>query len=195
MISAVVLAAGQSKRMGRPKINLPWGKTTVLGAILSALQEGGVDKIAVVTGPISIVGLDPRIESKIQFVPNPLAEISEMLVSLQFGLKALCEDVSAALITLGDQPQLQSQTVAGLLSLYQQNKAPIIVPSYKLHRGHPWLIQRNLWAEILELPSSATLRQFLDNHKGSIYYHVVDTESVLMDLDTPEDYMQNIPGV
>jgi molybdenum cofactor cytidylyltransferase len=195
MISAVVLAAGQSKRMGRPKINLSWGETTVLGAVLSALQEGGIDHIVVITGLISIVGLDPWIESKIQFVPNPLAETSEMLVSLQFGLRALSDDVDAALIVLGDQPQIQSQTVAGLLSVYQQNRAPIIVPSYRMRRGHPWLIQRSLWTEILSLPSSVTMRQFLENHKERIYYHNVDTGSILLDLDTPEDYQRYKPEV
>ncbi len=69
----------------------------------------------------------------------------------------------------------------------QQPKA-IIIPSYQLKRGHPILIDRALWPEVLALPETATLRDFVRAHEAQICYVVVETDSVLKDLDTPEDY-------
>jgi molybdenum cofactor cytidylyltransferase len=68
----------------------------------------------------------------------------------------------------------------------------LIIPSFQNRRGHPWLAGRNLWPEILALPPSTSSRQFLDAHAGQIEYITAD-ESILQDLDTPEDYHRQKP--
>jgi molybdenum cofactor cytidylyltransferase len=62
------------------------------------------------------------------------------------------------------------------------------VPSYQLHRGHPWLVSRALWPAVFALHSPETLRDFLKQHAAQITYLPVESASILQDLDTPEDY-------
>src|SRR3990172_705632 len=110
MITAIILAAGESKRMGEPKMLMPWGKSTVLQTVISTFQAAGVNDILVVTG-----GARDKIESLIgktvQTIFNEDYASGEMLNSIQVGLKEKMREASAALICLGDQPQIQIRTV------------------------------------------------------------------------------------
>ncbi len=188
MIAAVVLAAGQSKRMGRPKMTLPWGDTTVIGRVVTALAEAGLPEILVVTG-----GSRPEVEEALRGLPgraiyNPDFAFTEMLVTFQAGLKELSEDVEAAFVVLGDQPQIETAVVESVITAYRTTHAPIVVPSYQMRRGHPWLLDRSLWSAVLKLRSPATLRDFLNEYKSFIHYLPLQTASILQDLDTPADY-------
>ncbi len=164
MISAIVLAAGESKRMGQPKMLLPWGKSTVLQTVISTLQTAGVDDILVVTGGAH-QQVDMLIGKSVQTVYNENYAEGEMLSSLQAGLSAKKDETRAALICLGDQPQVQVRSVQRILQTYKESQAPIIVPSYQLHRGHPWMVARELWDEILKMRAPQTLRDFLNHHQ------------------------------
>ncbi len=188
MIGAVILAAGQSRRMGRPKMVLPWADTTVIGQVVAVLKSCALDEIVVVTG-----GARDLVEAALQgmgvtFRNNPGFAENEMLESLQIGISSLKEGVEAALVTLGDQPQIQTGVVKSIIDAYETTKAPLVVPSYQMHRGHPWLVDRSLWSSILALHTPDTLRDFLNRHSSQIHYLLVDTRSVLQDLDTPEEY-------
>jgi molybdenum cofactor cytidylyltransferase len=124
----------------------------------------------------------------VKLVFNPRYPEDEMAYSLQAGLLALSEEVEATLVALGDQPQIECTVVQAIMAAYQQSKAALIVPSYKMRRGHPWLIVRSLWPEVQILPSGRTLRDVLNAQAEQINYLQVDTPSILQDLDTPEDY-------
>jgi molybdenum cofactor cytidylyltransferase len=179
--------------MGRPKLMLPWGNTSVIGRVLQVLQAGGVDDILVVTG-----GSRQEVEKVIAGFPvrtryNPDYAESEMVKSLQLGISALGDEIGAALVVLGDQPQVQPEVIGGLLEAFREHGDALIVPSYQMQRGHPWLLGRTLWREVLSLPPSDTLRDFIERHAQDIHYLTVDTASVLQDLDTPEDYQQYRP--
>jgi molybdenum cofactor cytidylyltransferase len=106
------------------------------------------------------------------------------------GLSAKMREASAALICLGDQPQVQERTVRSVCDAFLKNKSPIVVPSYQMKRGHPWLVARPLWDELLEMKSPRTPRDFLKKHARKINYVNVDTASVIEDLDTPEDFLK-----
>lgn len=193
MIAAVVLAAGQSKRMEQPKMVLPWGETTVIGQVIFTLRRAGLDEILVVTG-----GARPEVESAVQGMAvrtlfNRCFAEGEMTLSLQLGLSSLNESVEAALVVLGDQPQIEGGVARAVITAFQKQRAPLIVPSYQMRRGHPWLAARPLWPEILALQPPVTLRDFLNAHNGQIYYLPVETESILQDLDTPEEYRRRRP--
>lgn len=192
MISAVILAAGQSRRMGQPKINLPWGRTTVLGWIIQTLQSAGVQDIWIVTGKHPASGLDVCQAHSVHFVVNPVAETGGMLSSLKVGLRHLPESCTAALVVLGDHPQMEVQTVQSLLEAYLDHPG-IIVPSFQMRRGHPWLLDRRYWHEVLALESPQTLRDYLTQKNDEIYYIDTDTPTILADLDTPEDYERYRP--
>lgn len=188
MISAIVLAAGHSKRMGQQKMLLPWGKTTVIGQVVSTLYIAGVNDIHIVTGGSQTILKDALKEYKVDFIFNKEFENCEMLTSVQVGLSSLGEGSEAAMIVLGDQPQIETQVVRAIMERFLATHHKIIVPSYKMHRGHPWLVGKSNWQEILDLEPPHTLRNFLYVNHDVIDYINIDTPSVLQDLDTQNDY-------
>lgn len=194
IIGAVVLAAGMSRRMGQPKQLLPWGKTTVIGQVVNVLQAAQVAQIVVVTGKSREQVEQTLKNTSAQCVFNPRYETSEMLTSLKVGISRLHDEVQAVLVVLGDQPQIQVSVVQGLIEQYRLGKGVLIVPSYQMRRGHPWLVDRSLWQEILQMDDEReSMRDFLNHHAQDIVYYLVDTPSILTDMDTPEDYQQMRP--
>lgn len=190
MITAIILAAGESKRMGQPKMLMPWGKSTVLQTVISTVQSAGITDILVVTG-----GARQQVEALIgrtvQTVFNEDYKKGEMLSSIQIGLTAKMREASAALICLGDQPQVKERSIRRVCDAFLSNKSSIVVPSYQMQRGHPWLIARPLWDELLAMKAPHTARDFLKKHSNKINYVEVDTPSVIEDLDTPDDYLKS----
>jgi molybdenum cofactor cytidylyltransferase len=193
MITAIILAAGKSKRMGQPKMSLPWGETTVLGQVISILRSAGVEDIVTVTG-----GFREQVEvvaeqqgSRVIF--NKEYASNEMLNSIQYGLQSLKAEAEAALICLGDQPQVQERSVRRVCEAFQRSRSRLVVPSYQMRRGHPWLVARPLWEEILNMRSPGSPRDFLNAHSQEIEYVEIDNSSILEDLDTPEDYLKFKP--
>ncbi len=192
-IGAIVLAAGLSRRMGKPKMLLAWEGKTVLETVVGALLNGGISHLVVVTGAErdQIIALMQPYPVRLVF--NPSFRDGEMLHSLQVGLAALDPDVEAVFIVLGDQPQVQPATIHSIIEEYRKNRAALIIPSYQMHRGHPWLVGRELWAELLDLRAPRTLRDFIQNHETEIDYLNLETPTILADLDTPEDYQKFKP--
>ena len=191
MISAILLAAGQSKRMGQPKMLLPWGQSTVIEQVITTFLKAGVEDLIVVTG-----GARELVESVINLYPvrkvyNKDHATGEMLSSIQCALRVIPEDSEATLIGLGDQPQIQESSVRLICEEYRDSRSPLIVPSFQKRRGHPWLVARPLWNEILALGPPESTRDFLNRHANEIRYVSVDTPSILADLDTPEDYQKS----
>lgn len=192
MISVIILAAGESKRMGQPKMLLPWGKSTILQTVIATFQAAGLTDILVVTGGArrQVEGLIGR---SVQTIFNKGYASGEMLSSLQAGLRVKMTEARAALIALGDQPQVQPRSIQHILQEYKRTNAPLIVPSYQMRRGHPWLVARGLWDEILNMRAPESPREFLNRHAGDIHYVELDTPTTLQDLDTPEDYLKSRP--
>ena len=195
MITAVILTAGESKRMGTPKMLLPWGNTTVLGQVISTYQEAGIEDILVVTGGAKDHVAEIVNRYKVRSVFNESYASGEMLSSLQRGLQVLLPDqkVEAALIGLGDQPQVQAGSVRMIYQTFLRSPAPLIVPSFRMKRGHPWLVAKPLWNELLLLTHPHSPRDFLNRHAEGIHYVEVETPSILADLDTPQDYQNSRP--
>jgi molybdenum cofactor cytidylyltransferase len=209
-IAAVILAAGLSRRMGQPKMALPWGDTTVIGQVVRVLAEVGARPLVVVSGgaaelvvaalvaALGKTGAATRASMRAATraapttttVFNPDFANGEMLASLQVGIRALPDSVEACLVALGDQPQIEVGVVKTILETYLQTGGTLWAPSFHMRRGHPWLIQRALWPDLLSMTSPATVRDFLNRHAAAIQYVAVDRDSILQDLDTPEDYDQ-----
>lgn len=190
MITAIILAAGESKRMGEPKMLLPWGKSTVLQTVISTFQAAGIKDILVVTGGAR-QQVEALIGKTVQTVFNENYQTGEMLSSIQLGLSVKMREAGAALICLGDQPQVEERSVRRICNAFLESKSQIVVPSYQMQRGHPWLAARPLWGELLDMKPPKTPRDFLKKHAREIHYVNVDTPSVIADLDTPEDYLKS----
>lgn len=192
-ISAIILAAGESKRMGQPKMLLPWGEQTIIEHVITVMIKAGIEDIVIVTG-----GAREQVEEIAQKYPvrsvfNEAYHNDEMLWSLQCGLRALEPSAEAMLICLGDQPQVKEGSVRKVCETFAGTKSQIVVPSYQMRRGHPWLAARPLWDEILKMQSPKSPRDFLNAHAKEIQYVEIDNPSILEDLDTPEDYLKFKP--
>lgn len=193
MISAIILAAGESKRMGQPKMLLPWGDHTVIEHVVASFLNGGIKDILVVTG-----GAKSQVETalanySVRIKHNPEYASGEMLSSLQQAIRNMPGETQAALIGLGDQPHVQESSIRAICEAYETSGSSLIVPSFQMKRGHPWLVTRSLWKEILELRPPSTSRDFLNKYSDAIHYVTVDTPTILADLDTPEDYRKSHP--
>ncbi len=182
--------------MGTPKLLLPWAGTTILGQVVSTFAAAGLQEVVVVTG-----AEHTRIESLVADLPgnipirtvlNPAHAGGQMLDSIKVGLSALDARPRAALIGLGDQPQVRLETLQKVISAFIRTSAPLVIPSFHNRRGHPWLVSRTLWQAILELPAQTTARQFLNASTGIVEYVDAD-ESILQDIDTPDEYARQRP--
>jgi len=191
IIAGIVLAAGLSSRMGQSKALLPWaGNRTVIEQILAQLQQAGLARIQVVTGHQAEEVAAKATAMGIATIHNPDYAAGEMLSSLKVGLLAQPEMVSAALVVLGDQPRLEAPIVVQILEAYATGKGEIIAPRYRGQRGHPMLISRRYWDEIVALPAGGAPRDVIRQHPDALYFVDVETDSVLSDIDTPEDYVR-----
>lgn len=184
-----MLAAGLSLRMGLPKVLLPWvNDRSILEHILLQVQTAGVEQLVVVTGRAADEVRETAQRAGAAAAHNPNYQTGEMLSSLKVGLQALPEQIAAALVVLGDQPRIQPDIVSAVIHAYQEGEGNIVAPSYQMRRGHPILIDRRYWDELFALPAGGALRDLLDAHAQEIAYVVVESDSVLRDIDTPEDY-------
>jgi molybdenum cofactor cytidylyltransferase len=188
-VAAVVLAAGMSSRMGQPKVLLPWaGGKTILEHIITQLVLARLSHITVVTGNQADEVKRLALQAGVKVTHNKHYATGEMLSSLKAGLRAMPPHISAVLVALGDQPTIQPRIIGQVMTAYAEGKGEIVAPSYQMRRGHPILIDRRYWQEILDLPEDGAPRDVIERHKDRIAYVNVDTDSVLRDLDTPDDY-------
>lgn len=193
MITAIVPAAGLSTRMGGDvsKPLLPWGKGTVIVQVVSTLLAAGVLDVVVVTGHRREAVEAALAAFPVRCITNPAYTNGEMLASLQAGLRAVPPQQAGALLALADQPQMKPEVVTKILQAFAKGgNQSIVVPSYQMRRGHPILLPRWLWQEVLDLAPGDSLRSSINRHAAAIQHLVVDTPTVLADLDTPGQYQQ-----
>lgn len=185
----IVLAAGLSSRMGTMKVLLPWREgETILDSVLKEVRRVEHSEVLVITGHEADAVDAIAKQHHVRTIHNPDYAVGDMLSSLKVGLYAMPAGVRAALIVLGDQPLLKWQTVHAVIAAYQEGKGRIIAPSYRMRRGHPILIDRIYWDEILALPPHGAPRDVINRHADAIHYVVVEDDSILIDVDTPEQY-------
>ena len=191
MIGAVVLAAGESKRMGAPKLLLPYRGATMIEAVVAAVTASGVDATLVVLGANR-----PAIREKLRKYPVSVAVNTRfregMLSSIQRGVSALPRRFRAALIVLGDQPDLSPAVIEALITAWQEGRKGIVVPVFGGRRGHPLLLDLKYRREIERLTPETGLRGLLAAHPDDLLAVEVPDGSVLTDIDTPEDYRKTL---
>jgi len=189
MVWALILAAGESLRMGSPKLLLPFEGSTILGTVVREVRRSGLSSILVVLGAEQERARAALRDQPVVFVHNPDFRRG-MLSSVQCGLQSLPATASAAMLFLADQPALSGPIIRKLLQARESAVQSLIVPVFAGKRGHPLLFSMKYKDEILTLDPAIGLRQLLINHPGDILEVEVEDESVLKDIDTPEDYQK-----
>jgi xanthine dehydrogenase accessory factor len=186
-ITALILAAGESSRMGRQKLLLPYGDSTILGTVITNARRSSADHVLVVLGSHREDIIEEISDEGIIIADNP-DFARGMLSSVQAGVQKLPTGTGAIMILLGDQPMITQLTIEKLADAYRQTSMRIVVAVHDGKRGHPLIFDRKFMDEILQLPQEKSLHDFMDNHPGEILEVEADTPDILMDIDTIEDY-------
>ncbi|MEW5988770.1 MAG: selenium-dependent molybdenum cofactor biosynthesis protein YqeB, partial [Chloroflexota bacterium] len=187
-VTAVVLAAGQSARMGQTKQLLPWGDTTILGRTLRNLAASAIYDVWAISGHDAEAVEAEAAAHGVNTLRNTHYVEGEMLSSLQLAVQRLPTDRAAVLVTLADQPMVGPATIDQLLVAYWQGYGELLAPSYQGQRGNPVLIGRPYFDELLALPPGAAPRDLLQKHRTHLRLVEVNSDSILCDLDRPEEY-------
>jgi CTP:molybdopterin cytidylyltransferase MocA len=181
MIGAVVLAAGSSSRMGRPKASLTMGPggRTFLDSILATIDAAGIGAVRVVVAP----GHEPLPRGAV-VNPDPRGG---MLSSVKCGLRAFQDDLDAVLVWPVDHPRVATATVVAMIAAFRRTWTPVVVPTHRGKRGHPVLFASQLIPELLAADPSRGARTVVHAHDDRLELPVSDF-GVIEDIDTPEDY-------
>jgi molybdenum cofactor cytidylyltransferase len=186
-ISAIILAAGVSSRMGQAKQLLPLGGSTVLAKTIENVRLAAIDELLVVLGASAETIRHQLPPEALKFVLNPDYQ-EGMATSLRVGLAAVQEHSNAALIVLGDQPFIRPQTLNQIIEEYRRTRAQIIIPTHRGNRGNPVLLDRSVFSEVMALEGDIGCRAIFTHHLEDIVKIEVEDEGILLDLDRPEDY-------
>ena len=187
MIRAIILAAGKSERMGRVKSLLPWGKRTLIEAIIDRVARSRAKEVLIVLGAArdDIEPVIAKYDLRTVFNPD---SARGMLSSIQRGLEAVPRDARAVLFFLGDQPAPSAAIINRLIDAYEKTGKGIVLPVYGGRRGHPVLIDLKYRNEIKTLDPEIGLRQLMRDHHEDVLEVRTRSPRVLLDIDTPEDY-------
>ncbi len=184
---AIILAAGESRRMGQPKQLLPFAGQTMLECVIDAFRSPRVDEIRVVLGYKA-----DEIAAKIAHAPCKIVRNERyqqgMFTSMQAGLRDLPKGTKTVMLAVCDQPRLKRETVETLIETFEKDRHKILIPSYNGRQGHPPLLRAEYAKEILAMDESMTLKHFYAKHADDIARLVVEDEGVLIDIDDRETY-------
>jgi molybdenum cofactor cytidylyltransferase len=190
-VGVIILAAGRSARMGRPKLLLPWNKTSVLGHLIEQWRALGAEQIAVVCAPGDVAiraELDRLGFAEENRIGNPAPERG-MFSSIQCAAQWPGWQASLThwAIVLGDQPHLQPQTLRRVLEFSASLPARVCQPARRGHGRHPVLLPKALFQQ-LAASTAPTLKEFLATRPGEVALCEVEDPGMEVDIDRPEDY-------
>jgi len=193
MLAAVILAAGDSTRMGRPKALLPDpdGRPFV-ARLVRTFTDAGVEHVIVVTGSLHAQIADAlaadHLPSAPQLVNNPQPALGQVS-SLWLGLDAAAQrGADGLLMTLVDIPLVRPSTVRQVIDAWTLNRAPIVRPAVGDRHGHPVLFDRSVFDALRHAPVTEGARAVVHANADRLVNVQVDDEGCLLDIDTPADY-------
>jgi molybdenum cofactor cytidylyltransferase len=195
VIPAIVLAAGRSSRMGRPKATLPLdARDTFLSHIVRTFLAAEVDDVVVVVGHDAETIVNSFAESglRARFVENPdydRGQLSSLVAGLSFVDRP---GVAAALVTLVDVPLVSTETVRAVVDRYRRTHAPIVRPTSGVRHGHPLLIDRSLFDQLRTGDPELGPKPIVRAHASAAGDIDIADEGAFIDVDTEEDYRKSI---
>lgn len=186
-ISVIVLAAGESKRMGRMKQLLPFRNSTIIEQVVSNVVDADISEIIVVLGH-----QDRRIAHRL--AGKPLKTVLNrdyrqgMSSSIKCGLDHISETAAAVMIVLGDQPLIGRDIIDKLVAEFARNKRGIVAPVHQGRRGHPVIFAARYNSELARLEGDTGAKKVIEAHPGDMLEVEVDSESIFADIDNQNDY-------
>jgi molybdenum cofactor cytidylyltransferase len=198
MIVAVILSAGESSRMGRPKALLPIDGVRFIERIVTTLKATRVGRIVVVLGH-NITELRQKISDlPVDLVINPdyqrgqLTSLVAAIRNIETGKDA--ERVDGILVHLVDHPYINADLVNLMIDRFYETKKLIVVPRYQNRRGHPVIFSRALFAELLAAPLDRGAKAVVHAHRDETLEIDTNDEGAIIDIDTPEEYRRHVKG-
>ena len=187
MVSAILLAAGESKRMGKPKLLMPFGKSTILEQTVDNLLNSTVSEVIVVLG-YKAEEVMPKLAAKpLKTAINPNYH-QGMSTSIVAGLNLIDGKAEAVMLALADQPLVDSKIINELIQQFYAHKKGIVNPAYQGRRGHPIIFTIKYKTELLGLKGDVGGRQIVKEHPDDILEVAVDSPGINIDIDTISDY-------
>lgn len=191
-VAGLILAAGKSERMGRPKALLPFQGKCFLSHVLTEAVESNLDSVVVVLGHGAEAVLQALPEVRPRSVINPGYDHGQ-LSSLQCGLEHLrATRLDGIMVFLIDHPLIHRGLVNQLIDAFGSNDRSIVVPSFGHRRGHPMIFGSELFDELLATPLDRGAISVVRKHAHEILHLEVNEPGVLVDIDTPEAYEEHI---
>jgi molybdenum cofactor cytidylyltransferase len=191
-IAGLLLAAGKSERMGRPKLMLDFRGKTFLEHIFEQASQSALTEVKVVIGHHAewVQSRFPHLEGK--WIVNPDYQRGQ-LSSLQCGLSSLNRNsIDGIMLFLIDHPFVNRMLINQLIESFEERRSLIIVPSYNRRRGHPVIFSRLLFDELSNASLDYRASDVIRSHENEIFYVEVGNPGVLVDIDTPEDYSRYV---
>ncbi len=183
-VSAVILAAGGSSRMGRPKQKLKIGNKTLANIVIENIRNSIVDEIILVTQP-GLPLIDENVYPDIKRITNREWQTGQSS-SMKAGLGAVSKASDAAIFFMADQPMVTSKIINDLLMTFYETGKPIVAPLYKGKKGAPVLFNKGMFAELRVINGDKGGRDLLERYP--VEYVDIDSPLAGMDVDTPEEY-------
>ncbi len=196
MIVAIVLSAGESSRMGRPKAFLPFEGTTFIENIVAALKRSQVGQIIVVLGH-NADEMKPRVARlPVTSLINPdykNGQLSSLQVAIRYLMRSA--DITAIdgiLVHLVDHPYINPALVDRMIDSFYASQNLIVLPRYRSHRGHPVIFSASLFGELLRAPLDEGAKAVVNAHRRDTLELETDEAGVTIDIDTPDEYRLHV---
>lgn len=199
MIIAIILAAGESRRMGQPKALLPIDGMTFIERIVSAFQSTPIARTIVVLGHNAEEMQRHIRDLPVDIVVNEAykrGQLSSLIAAIrEIQSSSYAENVDGILVHLVDHPYVNVDLVGLMIEKFYATKKWIVVPRYHGRRGHPVLFSRSLFAELLAAPLDQGAKSVVHGHRDETLEVDTEEEGITIDIDTPDAYQKYVPGV
>ena len=188
VLAALILAASASRMESNPAL-LPMDNERVISRIVRGFRQAGIERIGVVIGH-EAAEIEPVLRKLgVEVISNPEHERG-MYSSIQCGIASLAPEVEACFVLPASIPLVRPATIVALAARFAAEQAPITYPRFSGQRGHPPLLSRFLFAEILAGKGDGGLRALLTNHQGAASDVNVLDEGIMLEMDSPDAYAQ-----
>lgn len=191
IVDGAVLAAGLSSRMRRPKPLLEVDGETFVSRAVAALRGAGCRRVHVVANAGASWAAEVAATPGVELLVNDRAE-SEQVDSLRLVIEQLPADTRGLLVLPVDVPLVTAATVRRLVDAFAAEPGPLWLPFHRGVAGHPVLVGRELFGDVLHTPLEEGMRSLIMQHALQVREVEVDDGGVLIDIDTPEEYRQHI---
>jgi molybdenum cofactor cytidylyltransferase len=188
---SIILAAGESKRMGSPKMLLPYKETTILENVVTNVLSSETDNIMVVLGAYY-----DSVKARIINMPVSHCYNEDykqgMLSSVKCGFRNLPRDIDAVLIFQGDQPMISPEAINSVIKGFRSSDKGIVIPVHNDRRGHPLLVDIKYRDELENLDSNDGLRSLSYLFSEDVLEIRIEDPGILRDIDTQDEYIKEI---